>query len=129
MSRRAGDTREKRQGARGFGIHAEWAALAWLLLRGWRVLARNYLATGGEIDLIAAKRGVIAFVEVKARPDIDQARVAITPEKRRRISKAAAHWLTRNRWAVGYVLRGDAIFIAPRKLPAHVENVFELDLF
>ncbi len=118
----------KRRRARGFGIRAEWAALAFLLATGHRVLARNYLIRGGEIDLIAAKRGTILFVEVKARASLDEARIAVTPEKRRRISRAAAHWLTRNRWAAQYTLRGDAIFIAPRKWPVHEANVYELNL-
>lgn len=122
------DGRQRRQSARSFGIRGEYAALAWLLLRGWRVLARNYRMSNGEIDLIAAKRGVIAFVEVKSRAAIDEARTSITHEKRRRISRAATHWLTRNGWAIGYTLRGDAIFIAPRKLPKHEANVYELDL-
>ena len=120
--------REAKLRARAFGIRAEYAALAWLLLRGWRVLARNYRTNNGEIDLIAARKDVIAFVEVKARPALEEARTAITHEKRRRISKAATHWIARNGWAMGYALRGDAIFIAPLKLPEHVENVFELDL-
>lgn len=123
-----GDDRRRRLRARGFGIRGEWAALAWLLLRGYRVIARNYLTSGGEIDLIAARRGTIAFVEVKSRPRIDQARTAITAEKRRRMSRAASHWIARNGWAVGYTLRGDAIFIAPRCWPTHLENAFELDL-
>ena len=129
MTRRGAGPRESRLRARGFGIRAEWIALAWLTLRGYRVLARNYLVKGGEIDLIAARGRTIAFVEVKARPSIDAARTAITLEKRRRISRAATHWLARNPAAVGQTLRGDAIFIAPRKFPRHVENVYELDLF
>ena len=72
-----GHQREKRRRARGFGIRAEWAALAWLMAHGYRVLARNYLMSGGELDIIAARRGAIAFVEVKARPQIDAARTAI----------------------------------------------------
>ena len=119
---------EKRHRARRFGMTSERIALAWLLLRGWRVLARNYLVRGGEIDLIAAKGSTIAFIEVKARFSIETARTSITPQKRQRISRAAAHWLSRNRWAVEYVLRGDAIFIAPRSWPVHEANVFELNL-
>jgi putative endonuclease len=98
------------------------------MLRGWRVLARNYRTNNGEIDLIAARGSVVAFVEVKARPGLEEARTAITHEKRRRISKAAAHWLARNGWAMGYTLRGDAIFIAPRRLPEHAVDVFALEL-
>ena len=45
--------------------------------------------------------GAIAFVEVKARADLDAAAEAITATKRRRIARAARVWLARNPWAVG----------------------------
>ena len=117
-----------RQAARTFGIRAEWAALALLTLTGYRVLARNFMAPGGEIDLIAQRGQTIAFIEVKARPDMDQALIAITEQKRRRITRAAQVWLWQNRWAATYALRGDAVFIAPRCWPRHVPAAFELDL-
>jgi putative endonuclease len=117
-----------RQAARSFGLRAEWAALALLTLKGYRVLARNFTAPGGEIDLIAQRGQTLAFIEVKARPGMDQALVAITEQKRRRIGRAAAVWLRRNRWAASYALRGDAVFIAPGKLPRHLPDAFALDL-
>jgi putative endonuclease len=117
-----------RQAARTFGVRAEWAALALLTLTGYRVLARNFVAPGGEIDLIAQRGQTIAFIEVKARPDMDQALIAITEQKRRRIARAAQVWLRQNRWAVTYALRGDAVFIVPRRLPRHLPGAFELDL-
>jgi hypothetical protein len=70
----------------------------------------------------------VAFIEVKARPDMDQALIAITEQKRRRIARAAKAWLRQNRWAATYALRGDAVFIAPRRLPRHLPGAFELDL-
>ena len=117
-----------RQAARTFGIRAEWAALALLTVTGYRVLARNFVAPGGEIDLIAQRGQTIAFIEVKARPQMDQALIAITEQKRRRIARAAQVWLRQNRWAATYALRGDAVFIAPRRLPRHLPAAFELDL-
>ena len=117
-----------RQAARTFGMRAEWVALALLTLTGYRVLARNFTAPGGEIDLIAQRGQTIAFIEVKARPDMDQALIAITEQKRRRIARAAKAWLRQNRWAVTYALRGDAVFISPRRLPRHLPGAFELDL-
>ena len=117
-----------RQAARTFGMRAEWVALALLTLTGYRVLARNFTAPGGEIDLIAQRGQTIAFIEVKARPDMDQALIAITEQKRRRIARAAQVWLRQNRWAASYALRGDAVFVAPRSLPRHVACAFELDL-
>lgn len=117
----------ERRRARGFGLGAEALALGWLVLRGYRVLARQYLAPGGEIDLVAARGGTIVFVEVKARPDLDTAARSITEEKRRRLRQAARFWLSRHRAASGATLRGDAIYIAPWRLPRHVEDAFSLD--
>ncbi len=119
---------KSRRRAHGFGLRAEAAALALLLCKGYRILARRYLAAGGEIDLIAARGSTIAFVEVKGRPAIDLARTAITEEKRRRISRAAAHWIGRQHGVSGRNFRGDAIFVAPWGWPRHVAGAFELDI-
>ena len=108
------------------GHRAERIALIWLLIRGYRILARRYGVHGGEIDIVGRRGGVIAFVEVKARPTSDEALLAVTETKRRRVERAAAVWLARNAWATAYTLRGDAILIAPRQLPRHIENAFEL---
>jgi len=70
--------RDKKQRARGFGRLGEWAALALLLCKRYRVLARNFSAPGGEIDIVARKGDTIAFVEVKARPHVEAARTAIS---------------------------------------------------
>jgi putative endonuclease len=119
----------KRQEARTFGLRAETLAALWLRLKFYQILARNFSARGGEIDLIARRGDVIAFVEVKARPTLDQAFIAIDTAKASRISRVAGFWLSAHPWAAGRVLRGDAIFIAPGRLPRHVEAAVPLDLF
>jgi putative endonuclease len=119
---------EARRKALSFGATAEAVALVWLVLRGYRILARHYLAPGGEIDIVAMKGRTIAFVEVKARPDLDTAAVSITAEKRRRICRAASFWISRNRQAAAANLRGDALFIAPWRRPRHVEDAYPLEL-
>ncbi len=128
MMGEASPGRDKKLRARGFGRRGEWAALAVLTLKRYRILARNYSAPGGEIDLVVTKGETIAFVEVKARPEVEAARTAISAEKRRRIARAARAWISQNRWSRGYVLRGDAVFVSPRRWPEHLENAFELDL-
>ena len=90
----------------------------WLNAKGYRVLARRYIVKGGEIDLVVRRGSTIAFVEVKAREDIDAAACAIDGVKVRRISRAARVWLTRNPWTAGLTFRGDAVFIAPGGFPA-----------
>jgi len=117
-----------RHRARRFGLRAETIALFWLILRGYRILGRNFSIPSGEIDLIAQRGRTICFVEVKARSTLAEAQSAITEQKRRRIERAARQWITRNRWSVGYTMRGDAIFIAPRRLPFHLVEAFHLDL-
>ncbi len=51
------------------GRYGERVAADFLKRRGYRVLARNYRTKYGEIDLICRDRNVLAFVEVKTRPD------------------------------------------------------------
>jgi putative endonuclease len=119
------DYRRRRAG-HDFGLAAEYLAALWLQMKFYKVLARRYRAAGGEVDLIARRGETIVFVEVKARSDLDAALIAITPQKERRFSLAAARWLAANPWAARCTLRADAIFIAPRRLPRHVEGAMEL---
>lgn len=120
-------SRDRRR-ARAFGLRAETIAAAWLRLRFYSILARSYATRDGEVDIIARRGRLIAFVEVKARPTLEAAAIAITPEKRRRLSRAARAWIARNRQAQACALRGDAVFIAPGRWPRHVEGAVELDL-
>lgn len=108
------------------GLGGERLAALLLTVKGYRIIARRYAALGGEIDLVAKRGRTIAFVEVKARRDLDEARVAITADKRRRLARAARHWLSHNPWAAGMTLRFDAIFVAPRRLPRHLVAVATL---
>lgn len=110
------------------GIGAERVALLWLLMKGYRPLARRYAASGGEIDLIVRRGGTVAFVEVKARATLADAKTAIDPGKRRRVSRAARSWLAHNPWAAALTLRADAVYLAPDALPVHQEGAFTLDL-
>jgi putative endonuclease len=120
--------KERRTIAHLFGLRAERIAALWLNLKGYRVLARRYVVAGGEIDLVAMRGDTIAFVEVKARQALDEALIAITATKRGRLNRAVRHWLSHNHWAIGRTYRGDAIFIAPRRLPTHRVGAFELDI-
>jgi putative endonuclease len=111
------------------GLRAETIATLWLRGKLYSILARRYRLRGGEIDIIARRGRTIAFVEVKARATLEEAMTSITDEKRRRISRAASRWLAANPWAADHVLRADAVFVAPRRLPVHVEGAMELDLW
>lgn len=125
--RRPANPNARRLRAHRAGLGAERIAVLHLRLKGYRVLARNFLVRGGEIDIVVARGDTVAFVEVKLRPTIDEARTAIAARKRERIARAARVFVTRHR-LVGLTLRADAIYCAPWRWPIHVPAVFELDI-
>jgi putative endonuclease len=127
-ARRPADVEARRRVAHLFGLKAESIAAILLTLKGYSIVARRYSAHGGEIDLIARRGRAIAFVEVKARADLDAAADAISATKRRRIARAARAWLMLNPWAVDFTLRGDAVFVAPGRLPRHAPAAYRLEI-
>jgi putative endonuclease len=127
-SQRADAERRKRRRAHDHGRRAEIFAAFYLRLKGYRILERRYRISGGEIDLIAVKSDAVVFVEVKMRPTLLEARLAIDATKRRRMSHAARVWLVGNPWAMQAVLRGDAVALAPWRWPHHGRAAIELDI-
>jgi len=115
---------ERRRATYLRGHWAERVALALLVFKGYRLLARRYAASGGEIDLIVKRGDTVAFVEVKARGLLDDALGAIGAQERQRFSRA---WVTRKTWAAGKTFRADAVFVAPRRWPRHLVAAFQLD--
>jgi putative endonuclease len=88
-----------------FGRAAEEAAARYLQRRGWRLLDRNVRIGRGELDLVARRGVVLAFVEVKARRSrtAGSPEDAVTPHKRRQIARLAALWLAARPWALNGV--------------------------
>jgi putative endonuclease len=119
---------DRKRRANRLGVLAERVAVLLLRLKGYRILAFRFRVHGGEIDIIARHAETIAFVEVKVRPTLDEARCAIGQLKRRRVSRAARTWLAANPWAAPLTFRGDAIFAAPWRWPRHETAVIDLDI-
>ena len=109
------------------GRAGEALALAALVLKGYRPLARRFSASGGEIDLILRRGEVIAFVEVKARARLEEAFEAIDARKRARFSRAVRAWIGRNPRYAGLTFRADAVFLAPATWPVHVPDAFWIE--
>jgi putative endonuclease len=107
------------------GISAESKAAALLMAKGYRILAKRFRTAHGEIDIIARKRSLLAFVEVKARASLDDAAYAVTPRQQQRIINAAQGWLVAHPEHAEFDLRFDAILIAPRSLPRHLMAAFD----
>lgn len=84
---------------RALGAEGEARAAALLGQRGWRIVARNVRAGGVEIDLVAERGDVVAFVEVKTRRSraLGAPELAVDARKRARIVRGAAAWLRENR--------------------------------
>ena len=107
------------------GVSAESRAAALLIAKGYRILARRFRTPYGEIDIVARRRDLLAFVEVKARASLDEAAYAVTPRQQARIIAAAQAWLMAHPEHERYDLRFDAMLIAPRRLPRHVVAAFD----
>jgi putative endonuclease len=107
------------------GLSAESRAAAFLMAKGYRILAKRFRTPYGEIDLVAKKRDLVAFIEVKARASLDEAAYAVTPRQQARIVNAAQAWLMAHPEHAEFELRFDAVLIAPRRLPRHLLAAFD----
>ena len=113
----------KRQAAEKRGRGAETFACWYLRLKGWRILARRARVAGGEVDIVARRGRILAFVEVKARGNAEAAAFSLDRHRLRRVAVAAQRLAPRYLRA-GDDVRVDAIFIVPGRLPRHVPNVW-----
>jgi putative endonuclease len=107
------------------GLSAETRAAAYLMAKGYRILAKRFRTPYGEIDLVARKRNLLVFVEVKARGSLDEAAYAVTPRQQQRIINAAQAWLMAHPEHAEFDMRFDAMLIAPRRLPRHLLAAFD----
>ena len=93
------------------GLAAEAAACAALEADGFRVLRRRARTKAGEIDVVARRGPLVAFVEVKARATLGGAAAAVGPRQAARLLAAAEALLAENPdWAEGD-LRFDVIVV------------------
>jgi putative endonuclease len=115
----------ERQVAFRTGISAESRAAAFLIAKGFRILARRWRSPVGEIDIVARRRTLLIFVEVKARDTLDDAAWSVTPRQRARIIAAAEVWLARFPDERIQDIRFDAVLVAPRSIPRHIPAAFD----
>jgi putative endonuclease len=107
------------------GLSAEARAAAYLMAKGYRILAKRFRTPYGEIDIVARRRNLLAFVEVKARASLDEAAYAVTPRNQRRIIDAAQAWLMTHPEHADFEMRFDVMLIAPKRLPRHLLAAFD----
>jgi putative endonuclease len=107
------------------GLSAESRASAWLMAKGYPILAKRFRTPYGEIDIVAKKRNLLTFIEVKARASFDEAAYAVTPRQQARIIDAAKAWLMAHPEHAEFEMRFDAMLIAPGRLPRHLLAAFD----
>ena len=112
-----------RRAAERGGRRAEALAAWWLRLKGWRILAVRVRTPVGEVDLVARRGHVLAFVEVKARASRAEAAIALDDYRLRRVARAAEALLPRYA-REGDVVRFDAVYVTPWRLPDHRADIF-----
>ena len=110
------------------GRWAETLCIARLRLAGWRIVARRWAGprgTGlGEIDIIARRGKVLAFIEVKARATRDAGLLAITPHQQQRIFRAATNFLARRADLGALDARFDVMVVGPGWIPYHLADAW-----
>lgn len=104
------------------GRRGETLAAWYLRLTGWRILARRVKTPRGEIDLIARRGRMVAFVEVKWRARAEKLDLAIDEYRLRRVA-AAAQALAHRHMRQGDDGRIDVLLLAPGRWPRHMTNV------
>ncbi len=115
---------EARLRAWRWGRVAEALAALALAAKGYRVVRFGYRVGPGQVDLIVRRGRVLAFVEVKARGDLEEAAESISSRQRERIMRAALVFLDRNRGFDGLDMRFDAVLIRPWAWPIHVPDAW-----
>lgn len=112
-----------RQAAEARGRAGETLAAAHLQRQGWTILAERVRTKVGEIDLIARRPGLIAFVEVKVRTSAAELDFAIDERRLARVA-AAANLLAATYATAGEDIRIDVILIAPGARLRHIEHAW-----
>lgn len=113
--------------AQRLGLSAEAAASAALEAAGWTVKARRHRTAAGEIDLIAERAGLLAFVEVKARPTLADAAWSLGPKQRARLLAAAEIVIAEHpEWGPAGI-RFDVLLVDAAGAVRRIEDAFRLE--
>ncbi|WP_431270539.1 YraN family protein [Dankookia sp. P2] len=108
------------------GRGAEDSAAAALTSQGWTILARRARTPAGELDLVAEQEGLLAFIEVKARPSLTEAAHALGARQRARLAAAAECWLAENPGHGEAGMRFDLLLVAADGTVRRIADAFRL---
>jgi putative endonuclease len=109
------------------GLAAEQTACGALAQDGWAILGRRVRTKAGEIDAIAQKDGLLAFIEVKARPTLTLAAHALGARQQARLMAAADIVLGEHpEWGTAGV-RFDVVLVDAQSRVRRVTDAFRLN--
>ena len=109
------------------GRRAENAAALWLQLKGYRIIDRRARTPACEIDLIATRKNLLVFVEVKMRARQEAALESVTPQLRRRIEQAARIWSTGRHKLRNHAWRFDIVLLSAGRFPRHIRDAWRAE--
>jgi putative endonuclease len=112
------------------GEAGERIAEDWLTRRGWLILDRRFRSGHRDLDLVAERSGIVAFVEVKTRrgKDFGLPVEAVNWRKQRELARSAAVWIARYGRSE-QMFRFDVIGVLMKEgnpQIRHVENAFRV---
>jgi len=112
-----------RRAAERRGRAAEWLVLIYLMLKGYRILARRARTPYGEVDLAALRAGLLVFVEVKARASRAEGLEAVRFAQRERLAMAAQTLAAR--WRLSRLRqRFDVVVVRPWGRVDHIRDAW-----
>ena len=114
---------KERRVAEAAGRRGERLAGWWLRLKGWQILDRRVRTPAGEVDIVAKRGRLVAFVEVKSRATAAELDFAIDERRLARVA-AAAEYLMPRYAQPGDDIRVDVLLLAPGVRPRHIENAW-----
>lgn len=120
----AGDRLDRKRRSERKGRRAEWLAAFALMFKGYRIVRLRYRTPIGEIDIVARKGDLLAFVEVKARRDLAAGVDAVNYPAQRRIAAAGELFISQQPDSTRLSWRHDIIVVSPWKWPVHLEDAF-----
>lgn len=104
-----------------------WAAFA-RHLKGYAIVGRRVQTPAGEIDLIARRGNVLAFIEVKIRQQAVDAAEVLRPRQMSGIVRAATGWTSRRAWTQHFSWRYDLMVVTKWRWPKHVRDAWRPDV-
>ena len=105
------------------GKLGEKNARRFLKRQGWKIVEKNYVNPFGEVDIIARKGEVLAFIEVKTRlsDTYGSPSEAVTPARQRKYIQAAKFYFAGRE--INCTVRFDIIEVFNGEIN-HIENAF-----